>query len=448
MLPLYTRWLSVGEYGSIDMIQVYVNLLLGMATACIADAVFLFAKGQSHEKQQEYFFSGLCLGLFMLVATFFLFKAIDGIFDFLQTSNSFTNNKWTIYAIMVVTFLQGYAQQFIRSINKLKIYCVTSIVLTGSILFFSILMIPKHGVSGYVTALIISNVIAFVCSFFSAGLYKYMRIGAFKVTICKEMLKFSLPLVPNSAMLWLVGSLNRPVMEKYLGIYAIGIFAAAHKFNGIITAFFQIFSKSWEISVLEEFKKGNYGYFYNKIFRMLVFGIIFLFFIIVLFNQNIIHILVASEFYEASKYVPLLVLGAIFFNFSVFIGANFLPVHKSKYYLYTSVFGAIVSLAGNSVLIPRYGITGAALSVSLSYFLMLIMRLFYSRKIVRIEHGLFYVITIFMIIGAVVAQMIIEINWLRSSVLTILFVVFLTMNHSIINYFLKLPKILSQRHYT
>jgi O-antigen/teichoic acid export membrane protein len=38
MLPFYTRWLSVEDYGTTDIINVYVSLLLGLVTACIARA--------------------------------------------------------------------------------------------------------------------------------------------------------------------------------------------------------------------------------------------------------------------------------------------------------------------------------------------------------------------------------------------------------------------------
>lgn len=44
------------------------------------------------------------------------------------------------------------------------------------------------------------------------------------------MLSYSMPLVPNNIMWWLVSALNRPVMEIYLGMEAIGLFAVANKF--------------------------------------------------------------------------------------------------------------------------------------------------------------------------------------------------------------------------
>jgi O-antigen/teichoic acid export membrane protein len=46
MLPFYTSWLSVEDYGTIDIINVYVILLLSIGTACIAESIFIFPKGR------------------------------------------------------------------------------------------------------------------------------------------------------------------------------------------------------------------------------------------------------------------------------------------------------------------------------------------------------------------------------------------------------------------
>lgn len=50
MLPLYTRWLSVDDYGLTDILNVYVSLLLGVVTCCIAESLFIFPKGVDEEK--------------------------------------------------------------------------------------------------------------------------------------------------------------------------------------------------------------------------------------------------------------------------------------------------------------------------------------------------------------------------------------------------------------
>ena len=47
MLPFYTSFLSVADYGTVDLIQVYVQLLVGLCTCTLTEAIFVFPKGQT-----------------------------------------------------------------------------------------------------------------------------------------------------------------------------------------------------------------------------------------------------------------------------------------------------------------------------------------------------------------------------------------------------------------
>jgi O-antigen/teichoic acid export membrane protein len=307
MLPFYTRWLSVEDYGTTDIINVYVTLLLGLVTACIADSVFIFPKGQQKEKQKSYFSSGLFFSFLSLLVTAFLFKIADIIFENKEISNSFTNNIWFIYGLLVTSFVQQYVQQFTRSLDKMKVYSVTGIVSTCCTALFSFFAVPKWGVFGFVFALIFANLSATIYSFLFSGAFRYLAISTIRKTTCIEMLKYSIPLIPNAIMWWLVGALNRPLMENYLGMKSIGIFAVANKFPGILTMVFSVFAISWQISVLEEFGKEGYSTFFNKIFRLLIVGLMFCFFVISISGKCFVSVFTTEEFYEAWKYIPGLV---------------------------------------------------------------------------------------------------------------------------------------------
>lgn len=158
-------------------------------------------------------------------------------------------------------------QQFTRSIDKMIVYGMAGIVLTLLTAICSFILIPLKGVVGYVLSLILANLFTGVYSFFFSGSYKYCSPGSVNNEYCREMLQYSVPLIPNGVMWWLVNALNRPIMETYVGLHGIGLFAVANKFPGIIAMIFTIFVSSWQISVLEEYGKDGYASFYNKIFR-------------------------------------------------------------------------------------------------------------------------------------------------------------------------------------
>ncbi|WP_202966355.1 lipopolysaccharide biosynthesis protein, partial [Treponema endosymbiont of Eucomonympha sp.] len=163
-----------------------------------------------------------------------------------------------------------------------------------------------------------ANITAAAYSFFCSGAFQYLAIRSVRKTLCLEMLKFSIPLIPNGIMWWLVGALNRPLMENQLGLHAVGIFGVAQKFPGILSMVFSMFAVSWQISVLEEFGKEGYALFFNKMFRAVVTGLILLFFVIAISSKLIVSIFTTSIFYEAWRYVPVLTLGVLFSSISGF----------------------------------------------------------------------------------------------------------------------------------
>jgi O-antigen/teichoic acid export membrane protein len=445
MLPFYTRWLSVEEYGTIDIINVYVTLLLGLVTASIVEAVFIFPKGQPNEQQKSYFSSGLCFSFCSLLITALLFKIFFFVLSYKKIYNSFTEYVWYIYGVLVASFLQQYTQQFVRSIDKMKIYSTTGIVLTISTAVFSFLLIPKWGVFGYVFALILANASAAFYAFVFSGAFRYFSIKTVRKVVCIEMLKFSIPLIPNGVMWWLVGAINRPIMEQFLGLHAIGIFALANKFPGIISIVFSIFAVSWQISVIEEFGKEGYGIFYNRVFRFVVSGLVLMFLIITIASQFIVRIIATEQFYGAWKYIPVLTMGAVLSSISGFAGSTFSASRESKYFFYSSVWGAVSSLVFNFILIPRIGIMGAALSVVISFAVMVMTRLMYSWKYVKIyKDRLMYVLMALVSIAAIFSVLYMN-NLIKYLFLVGLLVLFVFINYGLKEDFSRLYKSIKRR---
>ena len=431
MLPFYTSWLSVEDYGTTDIINVYASLLLGIVTACISDSIFIFPKGQSVEKQKSYFTSGLFFSIIVIILTAFIFQIISALYAS-EPQNSFIKNIWLIYGILVTTFIQQYTQQFSRSIDKIQIYSTSGIILTISTAAFSFLLIPSKGVFGYVFAIIISNLIAAIYTYILTKSYQFTSFSLIKKEACYEMLKYSIPLIPNGVMWWIVSSINRPMMESYLGMHSIGIFAIAAKFPGILTIVFTIFVTSWQISVLEEFGKKDYSQFFNKIFRLMIVGLIILFFMLSSCRKLIITLFTTPEFYEAYKYIPLLLFSVIFSSISGFVGTTFSATRESKYFFLSSIWGAIVSIISNLVLIPKLGILGAAISVPLSFVAMALSRIYYGWKYVKIQNIKLYLTMFFICI-----LFILTLSYIQSTLLEIILISSLITIFTIINIDLK-----------
>jgi O-antigen/teichoic acid export membrane protein len=205
--------------------------------------------------------------------------------------------------------------------------------------------------------------------------------------------------------MWLfVSAFNRPLIEHYEGLSSVGVFSVANKFPGIAIILFSVFLSSWQISVLEEFKKDNYEKFYNNVLRIIFFVLVLLSCLITVLSETIISIMTNQNFLSAANYLPILSFAVLFSSVSGFVGANFSAIKKSKYYFYSSLFGAIASIFLNWFLIPIFGLLGAAISVAISYFIMSVFRVIYSWKFVKILKPKVYLSMIIINIAFIVVE--------------------------------------------
>lgn len=383
MLPIYTRWLSVEDYGLTDIISVYVTLLMGVVTCCIADALFVFPKGANTEDKKKYFSSSVFFEIIMLLITYLIFFFIQKCTK--ENTSSFVDNIWLIYLMLCSQIIQQTIQQFVRSIDKMLLYSLTGIISTVTVALYSIILIPRFGVIGYVFAIILSNVSASIFSFIIAKIYTFVSIVSINLCYLKKMLQYSVPLIPNGIMWWLVNAVNRPIMENSVGLYGNGIYAVANKLPGVLTMLFSVFVTAWQISVLEEFGKKEYKKFYNKIFEFLFVLMITAMMIITMLSKELISLFADQSYYEAWKFVPALTLSVFFSSIAGFVGVNFSAARQSKYYFYSSIYAAVVAVVLNSTLIPRYGLWGAVVSLNGSFAIMAISRIMYSWKYVSID---------------------------------------------------------------
>lgn len=383
MLPLYTHWLSPVDYGTTDIINTYAMLLLNIVACDISDAIFIFPVGAKEDKIKSYYSTGFFFQIICSILTLIVFFGLSHI----ESKNSFFTHVWFIYGILISNLFQKYTQDFCRGINKMSVFSFTGIISSLTIATFSILFIPKMGVKGYVFAIILANTITGLFTFFYSHSYRYLSLQAFNIPTLWEMLRFSIPLMPTAIMWWLISGLNRPLLEEYCGLFAVGLLAVAFKLPSLINLVFGFFQQAWTITVIEEYKKEDFFLYYNKMYKIIltiqVTGCIF----IILFSRLFIHLMTTEEYYQAWKYISLLAIGVILSNISAFTGTIFSAAHKTSYTFYSVITGGITSIICNFLLIPYLGLWGACISIILAHLASCLSRIYFSSKFVKFTNS-------------------------------------------------------------
>lgn len=106
---------------------------------------------------------------------------------------------------------------------------------------------------------------------------------------------------------------------------------------------------------------------------------------LIILDQLIAKIIYSNDFYIAWKYVPFLLISAVFAALNAFIDSIFAANMDSKIIAQTTIIGAVINIVLNLLLIHFMGTMGAAISTMISYFVMWIFKFIKAKKIVKIN---------------------------------------------------------------
>lgn len=381
LVPLYTSILSTSDYGIADLITTTATLLIYVFTINIADSVLRFAIDQKTEQE-----SYLSYGLKVLFSGSLIF----GIIILVMWKGQILDWKDYCYLFLFIQFFSTavyqIASNYLRAIDDIKGVAISGIVTTAVTVLLNILflIIWRTGVVGYLASMALGPFVATLYCFFRIGkpIFYILKKNPSK-KIRKAMRGYSIPLIFNGVAWWMNNSIDKYFVTAICGAAQNGIYAVSYKIPTILTVFHSIFSQAWNLSAIKEFDKNDKDGFFANTYTMYNAILVILCSGLVLFNIPIAKILFAKDFFVAWKYSSVLLVSIVFSALSGFLGSIFTAVKDSKIFAVSTVISAIVNCILNAILIPMWGIQGAAIATAISFFLIWLIRLICTRKYIK-----------------------------------------------------------------
>lgn len=369
LLPFYTNFLTKAEYGTIDIILISLILLAPLASVNMAEAVFRFCVDREYEREKV-----LNIGILTSLVGLLIFGLmIPGINIYFNDINLLCS-----FGILLSVFiLQSVLKQYVRALEKLNIYMLSDFLQVLVFVGLVILFVAKYemGIRGFVYAKIISLLIDFTFLLLSTRAYRAFRSGI-EPKYFKQMLFFAAPLIPNSLMWWVSNASDRYLLASMVGLSSVGIYSVAAKFPIILAQLSTVFFKSWQTSAIEQDSAKDSSVYHTKVFNSYACVLFLMASVILVFIKPLMKILVSVEFFSAWRYIPFLLLGAVFSALAGFLGINYNVAKDTKRALFSTILAALVNICLNLILIPYYSIMGAAASTLVSFIILFGLRVY------------------------------------------------------------------------
>ena len=375
LLPLYTSLLTTSEYGSYDLLNTISMFLIPCVTLLMEEGMFRFLIDAKTDKEKsEVFTITIVFSLF----SFLIWSII------LFITGTIINYPFTIYLIFYIlaSILSALAGSTARGLSKFKLYslfCFLSSLLTISlnVLFITVL---HWGVSSLFLSYIIGNSIVSIWLLFKVKIYKHLNVKTIKPKRVKEMLKYSLPLVPNSLSWTIIALTDRLLIINYLTEGQNGVYSVANRFPTIINTCYGYFNLSWKESASKALNNKDKDEFYNSVYKSLQHFLICVSILIIAALPFVFNLLIKNEFREAYYYIPILVISVYFSNMSNFCSGIFSAYKDTKILAQTTVVSTILNLVLGFLFIRYIGLYATALATGISYVIIYIYRNIKLRK--------------------------------------------------------------------
>lgn len=395
LVPLYTKTLNTSEYGTLDLITTICTMVLPILTLNIGESVLRFNldKDANRDAIAKIGILIVCTSLSVGVCIIPISNSIPILSDY----------SLLIYLYVI---LAGANQIFLcdlRGKEYLILYSIGNLLNAILTAFFNIifLIFLQWNLKGYLLACILSNLFVSVYSIFVGQCYKSLFYPIDKYLL-KNMLRYSLVLIPNSLMWWIMNSSDRVMVTNLLGSDKNGIYAISYKLPTTISLFASFFNQAWQYSAIKEAGARDEVEYSNQVLKYLTASAMFTGVCLLITIKPFLKIYVPKEYYEAWEYTPFLTIGCIFLAISTFLSTSY-TINKDGFgFLISGAVGACINIILNFLLIPEFKLYGVAVATCMSYITVFVFRSLHTRQYIKYEilNKEFIIGTVFLLISS------------------------------------------------
>lgn len=405
LIPVYTRYLTPNDYGTLEIFTATSSVLSVILTMGLTTALF-----------RSYFFHDDAEKKKQVVSTAFLFLTVtSGLLTLLLiglagsfSSLLFGSAEYTFYfrIIFLTVFCNtGVAiglSVFRAREEPIRYSLVTVSQVVISIILNIVFVVVLHkGVLGILEA----GLIAAALIYLSLMITLIRRAGfSFSRDELKRMLDFGLPLVPANLSSWILTLADRYFLQFLSTTHELGLYSLGYRFglviNGLLVQPFQTAWMPFMFLIAKEKKaKETYSRILTYFFLVAMFAALAL----SVLSKEALAIMATPAFRDAYKVIPLVALSYVMYGccYVFMVGINLQA--KTKYIALLFGAAAVLNLALNYILIPHYGMMGAAGATLISYMALAISTFLVSQKLYVVNYEWGRVLKIFIAAGVIFA---------------------------------------------
>jgi O-antigen/teichoic acid export membrane protein len=397
--PLLTRLLSVDEYGLMNTVALTLSLLVAFGKLGMQRATIRFYtedRGSSADGSRSGLVSTQVLGMIAVgVATTLLFLAATALLPPAWLGEPRVVALFTVAAALIALRVADsaftnllYAQE--RSAS-LSLYNVGKRYLTLA-LVIGALLAWRADAAAVFAATILAEALCLIVVALLVVRHTPVRTSRFSLDLFRRMAAFGIPMI-GVEMAWSMLAVgDRYVIQHLMGAAAVGVYAAAYNLCeyvktatvvALATAVAPIYHRLWAENgrlateaFLDEYARGYMA------FALFVAALVTV-------NAHPLITLAASSKYSAGTViVPWVMLGMALESYVTIAAAGLMIQKRTGSILVFVSIATVLNIALNYLLIPLYGLSGAAAATLLAFAFLMVAAILAGKREINVRFPL------------------------------------------------------------
>lgn len=387
LLPLYTSFLSVKDYGIKELISITMNVISMLSTTAVSSALFRFYFDSDDARSKDEVIGTSIIALTLIGGALFTMVSLSSgyLADWILDSSDLALYFNIAAGSLWLQAINGVGLDYLRANKKSLTFIIVSAIslLSHIVLNVAFIVYLKKGVLGIFLSTLISSILMFGYLMLPIIIKSKLR---FSLSRLKEMLKFGLPMIPSSLGAFIVHSSDRFFIKAFCSIADAGLYSLGYRF-GILPGTFvsQPFNQVWMPRRLEVYKEPNAEQVFGKIFTYFLYLIVFAGLGISVLTQEVLKIISAPAFWQAYQIVPIIVLANIIFTMHYHFNMGIVISKQTRYFAWINFSNGLMVLGLNTLLIKYYGVYGAAYATLIAFIYKVALTYYFSNRLYKIH---------------------------------------------------------------
>jgi len=394
LIPLYTRFLVPSDYGILAMVSSISGVVTILYRFGLRGSFGRFYWDYKDDPQAlgEFFATVLLfVGVVSTLSTVILISFGKEFFELIAKDVPF--NPYIKLGLLAAFFgvFPPFWLLLCQNREKSRTYVtfttVSFLLTTGLSIYFVVFL--KEGALGRLKSQLYIQIASSILALLLLGKELVPKISLRKLGAA---LKYGLPLIPGNLSGWIVALLDRLILGGYQGLSSVGVYNIGYALGGTMgmaaTAFNFAYSPYFMKKLTEQGDAAK-----TTISRVATLWTIVMVFIAVGisgFSWEVVHLMTPSAYHDAWKVVPIITLAFLFQGmYFMSVAPLFFKKRFTRYVPISIIAAGAVNTLGNFLLIPRYGMMGAAWATASSYLVMFITAHLLSKRayLIPYEYG-------------------------------------------------------------